>query len=392
MKRHGALITPIIQQACGRWGFDDYWTTGKRRQISRETKGEAQKAWDDLSVLISNGRKDLISIDGLELARFRAWEASQNSSITVATAVSEFLAEKKQDGDAKQKWLRVLSDALRLFSDQFGDAKLASVNAQHIEKWLRSLRLSQRTWNNIRGPLVQLSRWARGKRYLPDATSEAERVKRYKIKKTETITHWTADEMSRILAAASDDDRVWYLLTAFSGVRTEELMPEYRDKDPLRWEDFDWVESIIHLRMGTSKVGEPRNVHISDQLAAWLAPYRGRRGPCIPIGRRARVITRHIKDLTGLDHRQNANRHSYGIYRRTEIKSLATVAEEMGTSESRVKVNYSRPTNPSELAKWKAIMPVEARKIVAMPVSQPTHKKSTQKRANQGDKKPVLHR
>jgi integrase len=355
------LVTPVRTMTDGRFGFDEYFTTGKRRQVRRLTESAASEAFTDLKVLIANGRKDLVDIDAGDWAEFRKWRERTAQSPSVSEAVKQFLGSKR---NTRQKWLRVIRDYLTLFEREFGEIRLADLTKPQITKFLDNQMVAPRTWNNMRGPIVQLFRWAREERLLPDQTTEAERILPLKIRKTRTITHWEPEELQTILQAASDEDRVWYLLGSFAGIRTEELMPEYKDKDPVRWEDFDWTERVIHLRMETSKVNEARNVPISRQLADWLQPYRAKHGPCIPIGRRPRVITRHIEKLTKIKHRSNANRHSYGIYRRMEVKNIERVAEEMGTSIYNVKGRYSRPKNPSELKKWKSILPVSDRKVI----------------------------
>lgn len=388
-KRHGPLLTSPVQLKDGRWEFSDYWTTGKRRQVRRRSESEIKTAYGDLLALVERGRRDLLNIDPTELAQFRAYAERQRASVTGASAVEELLEEKRHDKDAKQKWLRVLGDALRIFRDEYGEDILSDLKHPQMERWMRSLHLRKRTWNNLRGPIVQLFRWARAKDYLPDRTTEAERIKRFRLEKTSEITHWEPEEMAKQLACASEDDRVWPLLGGFAGVRTEELMPEYKDKDPLRWEDFDWAERIIEMRPETSKVNEGRNIPLSPQLLAWMAPYRGRIGPCIPIGRRPRVITRHIEAAGGHKHRANAYRHSYGLYRRLETRNIAQVAEEMGTSVEKVKTNYSRRKHPAALRKWKAIRPREQGKVIPFQ-SQVSNRKIASTRPNRRPSMPAV--
>jgi integrase len=367
MKRHGALITPVRSYGA-RWGFDDYFTTGKRVQVRRATKTEAIQAHSDLSVLMANGRKDLATIKQTELAEFREWTKARESTVLVKTAVTQLLEEKRHDREAREKWLSILEHYLDRLTDELGDERIIDVTTADYNSLLRSLRLSPRTWNNNRSAFIELERWAIKRRYLPPSHNQAGEIKRMKINPAETISYWIPNEFATILAGANENDRLWYLLGGFAGIRTEELMPRYQDKRPLEWEDFNWHEHTIHLRQRTSKTGEARNVPISDQLAQWLQPYRQRTGPCLQI--RYSVIVDRITRITKIKNKRNANRHSYGIYRRAELRNLAQVADEMGTGIDRVRINYSRPINPSELAAWKSILPIADESIVRFQVTE----------------------
>jgi integrase len=341
MKRHGALITPVRSYGA-RWGFDDYFTTGKRVQVRRATKIEAIQAHSDLSVLMANGRKDLATIKQTELAEFREWTKARESTVLIKTAVTQLLEEKRHDREAREKWLSILTHYLDRLADELVDQRMIDVTTTEYNSLLRSLRLSPRTWNNNRSAFIELERWAIKHRYLPPSHKQAGEIKRMKINPAELISYWRPSEFATILATANENDRLWYLLGGFAGIRTEELMPRYQDKDPLTWEDFNWHEHTIHLRQRTSKTGEARNVPISDQLAQWLQPYRQRTGPCLQI--RYSVIVDRITRSTNIKNKRNANRHSYGIYRRAELRNLAQVADEMGTGIDRVRINYSRPS------------------------------------------------
>jgi integrase len=382
MKRHGALITPVRSYGT-RWGFDDYFTTGKRVQVRRATKSEAIQAHSDLSVFMANGRKDLATIKQTELAEFREWTKARESTVLVKTAVTQLLEEKRLDREAKEKWLSILTHYLDRLADELGDRRIIDVATSDYNSLLRSLRLSPRTWNNNRSAFIELERWAIKRRYLPASHNQAGEIKRMKINPAELISYWRPNEFATILSGANENDRLWYLLGGFAGIRTEEIMPRYQDKDPLAWEDFNWHEHTIHLRQRTSKTGEARNVPISDQLAQWLQPYRQRTGPCLRI--RYSVIVDRITRTTKIKNKRNANRHSYGIYRRAELRNLAQVADEMGTGIDRVRINYSRPIIPSELASWKSILPITGESIVQFQ-SQESHRFSSSSDAIQASK------
>jgi integrase len=289
--------------------------------------------------------------------------------VTVSRAIDDLITEKKSKRDIGRKWLEKLADYLDRIKDEFGDQQIISIKANRLDRFLSNMNLSPRSRNNMRAILVQLWRSARKQGYLPDQMTEAERIEKVKIKKTESITIWTPDEMLAILNTATFQERSWFLLGGFAGVRTEELMPEYPDKQPLAWEDFDWTENLIHMRAATSKVNEARDIPILSNLTEWLQRYQTIRGPVIPqsFSYRPSQIWRRIKERTGFNCKSgNRNRHSFGTYRLGDIKDIEQVAYEMGTSIYKIKSSYSRPKNPSVIKAWWSIFPNKWRNVISM--------------------------
>lgn len=370
------LLSPVRELNDGRWGFNERFTTGKRIQVRRLTKSAAQQAHLELSVLIANGRRDIARVDAGDMAAFRKWQAVTRSSVTFKKAVNDLITEKASEHEIGRKWLEKLRDYLARIQAEFEDQLLSNVSANDLEAWLRSQNLEPRTRNNLRAALVQLYRAARIRGQLPDQTTAAEKIKKLRIKKSETVTHWSPEQMMAILNAASADDLPWFLLGGFAGIRTEELMPEYDDKAPLCWEDFDWHEQLIHLRQSTSKVNEARDIPILPNLAEWLQPYRALTGPIMPRSFKYRpsVIWARVSAAAGI-HTKSANRlrHSFGIYRLGAIKDIEQVAHEMGTSIYKAKSNYVRPKNPSAIKAWWNIYPEQLRGITPFPKSHKSH-------------------
>jgi integrase len=377
MRRRSNLLTNVREYG-DRWGFDDYFSSGRRIQVRRHTKKEADAAHLELSILIANGRRDLAATNHIDFSEFRKWQLSTRSSVKVSKAIDDLLSEKKSKGNIGRKWLEKLSDYLDRIKDEFGDEQMISVKANRLERFLSELELSPRSRNNMRAVLVQLWRSARRHGHLPDQTTEAERIEKLKIKKAESITVWTPDEMIAILNAAEFEERPWFLIGGFAGVRTEELMPEYSDKSPLDWSDFDWHENLIHMRAATSKVNEARDIPILPNLREWLQPYQMIRGPVMPqtFSYRPSQIWKRIKNRTDMTQKSgNRNRHSFGTYRLGDIKDIEQVSYEMGTSIYKIKSSYSRPKNPSVIKAWWSILPTQASNIRQFPKSQVGHKK-----------------
>jgi hypothetical protein len=119
--------------------------------------------------------------------------------------------------------------------------------------------------------------------------------------------------------------------------------------------------------------GIARRAPISDNLFCWLEPCVGRKGYVYPPRdkqwrpdnerRRILALLRKEKpqDAAGnpiaLEYPDNGFRHSYISNRIAIVRSMAQVAIECGTSESRIKANYNSPRPLSEAQAYFAIFP-----------------------------------
>lgn len=90
--------------------------------------------------------------------------------------------------------------------------------------------------------------------------------------------HWDAGRVEPLMRAAQlfNPPMVPMLaIMAFAGLRPHEAAL-------LEWQDVNLVDKIIRIRPGTSKVRQARVVEMSDNLAAWLVPYRKKTGRIAP--------------------------------------------------------------------------------------------------------------
>jgi hypothetical protein len=382
MKRHGALITPVRPYGA-RWGFDDYFTTGKRVQVRRATKSEAIQAHSDLSVLMANGRKDLATIKQTELAEFREWTKARESTVLVKTAVTQLLEEKRHDREAREKWLSILTHYLDRLADEFGDQRMIDVTTTDYNSLLRSLRLSPRTWNNNRSAFIELERWAIKRSYLPASHNQASEIKRMKIDPAELISYWRPNEFATILATANENDRLWYLLGRIRRHTNRRNHAALSGQGSIGMGRFQLARahhSFTPAHIQDRRGAQRADIRSTRPMAATIQT-KDRPMPANPIFSNRRRITRTTK----IKNKRNANRHSYGIYRRAELRNLAQVADEMGTGIDRVRINYSRPIIPSELAAWKSILPITGESIVQFQ-SQESHNFSSSSDAIQASK------
>jgi len=88
---------------------------------------------------------------------------------------------------------------------------------------------------------------------------------------------------ARLLGAADVDFVPYIVLLAFAGVRREEL------HKGLAWESINFERGTILVSAGIAKTGRKRKIDLAQNALAWLAPYRGKRGPIFKADPRKRM-------------------------------------------------------------------------------------------------------
>jgi integrase len=352
--RVGHFHVKVRQYADGRWGYDDY-SQGQRKMVRLWSKQKAEQRATDVAVLLANGRGDLLQTDAAELAQFRQWKSGVKKSATITEAHAEFLALKHEKS---HRYVRSIKDDLELFADFVGPTRpIGEIMALDIQHFLSSRDVGQRRKFNLRAGIVSLFRWARRMSYLPDRTTEAEKVEPIqKIPGKANVL--TPDQMQTLLENVRPEYMPWLVIGGFAGIRSEEIAPDRKSKkSPLAWEDFDWPHKTLVVRAETAKTKEEREVPVSENLAQWLAPWRNASGPVIGEAEQPsrRETSRLGAFIGGWQH--NALRDSFCSYRARITQNVPQVSYEMGNSIAMVKRSYHRRQPIHTAEAWFEIRP-----------------------------------
>ena len=174
------------------------------------------------------------------------------------------------------------------------------------------------------------------------------------------IEIYTVDECRRLLETAEMNESQLDLLGFYAtgllgGPRVIEL-------GRLQWQDIDLDRGHIVIRPEVvAKDGDPRHIPINDNLRAWLERVERREGDLLNHTNLARRI-RALHRCAGVEHRQNAMRHSYSTfaYSRNPIPSEADKLREiLGHKTDAVLFRfYSQLIQPEEAERfWKTMFP-----------------------------------
>jgi len=397
--KHGLFKVPIYKDG-DRYFYARYRSRGssRRERIRRNKLPDLKKAIIAIIKDIELGVPDLgnLTVDQslvvAEVLRRNITigdldKIQKQSDVEVEDAVAGFRASKANDSGPYQQSIKT---HLGQFVKAFPGRMLASFGTVELERWLVEVAPAWRSRKNKRACLVSLFNWARNMEYLPmGALHAAERLTKVKApKKNAPISTWSPEEMRKILEGVSLDYLPWVILTAFGGLRTEELFPWDRSigekKSVLQWEDIHWNAGEPHIYVSdeVAKEDTAREIPLTSQLVEWLKPFSHRVGQVCPNRKPEkaqlvrpqrergienpdrRPVTKIIADAVGVAYKRNAFRHSFGTYAVKQKKSVGEVALLMGNSEGVVKRHYYnvKERTDADAKEWFGIMPKQVKR------------------------------
>lgn len=265
----------------------------------------------------------------------------------VGTIVEALLAAKQGDG-LSTRYIETLRTHLQRFAAAF-DRDIREVRVAGMEDWLRSLRITARTRNNIRGSIVTLFHFARKHELLPKGYgTEADDIAKAKDYGS-AVGILAPDQFAPIVLAAPERIRLFFVLGAFAGLRSSEVLR-------LDWREINLDRRLITVAPEKAKTATRRLVPILPNLEAWLAPFRSQSGALFKSRRDADRAIKFAK-ACNIQWPNNALRHSYATYRIAATADVPRVAIEMGSSPQKLIRHYRELADETEAQAWFSITP-----------------------------------
>ena len=306
--------------------------------------------------------KNLLEPFGIPLHEaIEEYIAARNRKKTVEKRVGEIvdeLVKAKENAGLSKRYIETLRTYLFRFAESF-QTNIGSVSTGAITRWLDSLKVGPRSYNNVRQAVVTLFNFARRRGYLAKGeTTEAMDVETVRDDEVEIVI-LTPAELSKLLKKSKPDYQLYFALAAFTGIRSAELLR-------LEWSAINFAEGNIEVRGRKSKTATRRLVPIQPNLAKWLEPYRSSRGKLFRSRRTVDSAIKFARRL-GVPWKANCLRHSYATYRLSIVPDPGRIALEMGNSAAKLFTNYRELDRHNHGPEWFAIEPPSqrVRKIVA---------------------------
>jgi site-specific recombinase XerD len=272
---------------------------------------------------------------------------------TVEQAVDEMVEAKKSNG-VSDAYKRDLKWRLGLFAKGF-KCNVSTITTVEIQKWMDAQKFKSTSYMNMRRNVGVFFSWCVARGYCAANPIGKDKVESRK-ETTGEIQIYSPDEMRKLLDAAPDDLKIRLAISGFAGVRTAELRR-------LTWAGVNFAEGYIIL--GTDVVKNHRTasrrvVPMSDNLRAWLLPFKDRKGKVSDMNENDSTffdMQRECATKAGVPWKQNALRHSFCSYRLAVVKDASKVAFEAGNSAAMIHGNYKALVTEQAGKEWFAIKP-----------------------------------
>lgn len=292
----------------------------------------------------------------IEAARFyKAKVDTAPPLTTVSEAVAKYVAAKSHENlsrhHANSSRLILVNGLAAAFK-----CNLTSVTADALRDYLNAKKVGPVTRDNHRAVIAAFFHHAKDHGWLPkNETTAAEAIKPYRAPQKD-VQIFKPEEVTKLLAHATEDFLPWIALIAFGGLRNEELAKG------LQWSAIDFTKNTLVVPGVIAKTKRKRKIELPTNLAAWLAPYRGSTGPIFDTYPHGRIVK--TAEAAGVTWKRNALRHSFGSYRMESVKNAGQVALEMGNSPAVVLKHYHEIVDASDATAYWSIAPQTAENVV----------------------------
>ena len=283
---------------------------------------------------------------------YAANRADQFPTRSNVQAAAEFIVSLKRKG-VSAIYVRNATASLKRFTDAVS-GNIADVTVADINRFLDGLKkLGPVSKNGIRRNIVTMFGFAKKQGYLhPDRKTAAEQTDSFKETEKE-IAIFTPEEMERLLLTAHARILPLVAIGGFAGIRSAEVAR-------LEWKDIKWDRGHIELAGSKAKTAARRLVPLSDNLKAWLAPWRDQTGPILTITDASGALgDTAVKAHIPGGWRQNALRHSFISYRVALTGDVARTSLEAGNSPKMIFRHYREIVDEEATKAWWSIHPPE---------------------------------
>jgi integrase len=308
---------------------------------------------------------------------------------SLAEVVTEFLESKRKSGK-KPRYLKELTCKLNRFKEDFGTKYVNEITRAQVEEWLDKQKskngsfFSPLTKTNYLRDLGIVFRFAMNARnYCAENPIQG-------IEKPQTVPEdpeiFTTEQALRLLYAAKVRPELEVLpyvaIGMFAGLRSSEL-------EHLDWAQIDLRQRLIEVTAESAKTSQKRFVKISDNLLAWIEPYKKDEGAITP-----KNFYRRIDGLLEIAEiekwPQNGLRHSFASYHYARHDNAHLTAAQLGHETTKMLfAHYRGLATPEQASDFWNIFPPEGWLI--LPPSEQRKRLAKQKPAQIEQAKAVLN-
>lgn len=355
------------------WIVDCGLIEGKRKTFTFKTKEEAtyqaaqiRKDHHNLGVdaikLTDAQKRDaaaaLKELNGrgclLKAAKFYMRHTSpEGGQRTAGELYQEFIKAKQQSG-RRQRTLEDIRHRIGFYVRDFENTPLHEITTHDLDRWLASHEYSGLTLRNFRTHLVSFFNFAKKRKHIKENPAvDLERPiidsvipKIMTVKQTEKLMLSAVEHAPEMVP--------YYAIAIFAGIRPAEVQQ-------LDWSNINFESKSIRVSPETAKKRRQRLVDMSDNLVAWLIPYKQEKG----LVAYSRASFDLVKRKAGIGWANDIMRHSYGSYHLAMYENAAKTSLQMGHRSTDILFNHYRDlVSREDAVKFWDIKPRENSNIV----------------------------
>ena len=281
---------------------------------------------------------------------------------TVAQAVQEYVQDAREN-NLRPRSVKDLNYRLGKLAVNHGDRLVSEITRQDADKWLKALPLAPLSKKHFRIVAHGLFNFCIDREYYHAENPFTSKRHRRKYQADEVMPEcMPRRDVQKIMAAAVEHEPSMVpglAIGFFAGLRSNELAQ-------LDWKDVDLDARRITVMPEVAKKRRARHVHIEENLAAWLLPYRQPSGRIAPDAGKWRSRLDTIRKKAGVEWPFNAMRHSYASNHLVKFGDAAKTALQLGhhRDTSMLFDHYRALVKAEDAASYFDIKPAEATNVI----------------------------
>ena len=272
----------------------------------------------------------------------------------IPLAAAEMIADLERQGKS-ERYVRDMRGAGNKLAEAFGSREIGSLTRREVEEFLYDWGGKPKTFNNHRGQLFTVFRWAIRKGYA--RVNPVEGIDKHKERRR--VSCYSAEDMEAILSKAPDELIPWIVLQAFGCLRASEVCR-------VEWgKHLDLDRGIIRATEEVTKTTQTRIIEMPENLQEWLGPHRALGGTIYTgktenaIGKRNREEMLAVYRAAGVSSISNGFRKACASHLIPRCRHIGEAAEMMGHTVAEMKRSYRELVSAEEAEKYFGIFPTK---------------------------------
>ena len=280
---------------------------------------------------------------------------------TVTDLLKEYLVAKEKLG-RRSATIKDIEQRVNRFAESFIDRHVHTITAAEIDAWLDKEQHSGQTRLNYMTVLCGFFSYARRLGLIESNPADRGHLERPRMDEhlPEIFSVASVDKLLTVTSKTAPR-LVPYLVTGFfAGLRTSEL-------NGLEWSCIDLDQRLITVRPEIAKKRRQRHVDISDNLLAWLQPFRMSAGHLRP--KNARNDLDDAIKVAGVTWVHNGMRHTFASCYLAKYNDIAKTCVQLGHTgnPSMLFNHYRNLVKPADAdAYWKIVPPMQQKGTVLL--------------------------